>query len=226
MWNRAIYRCIESVRDMWYKLRGMKKHFMRDPLFGAIIDMRFKQRILYAGLWTTPVLAQRLVVKCGVCPHVSVMSGEFVLDPSISRETLLSGYAAMCIAVGSPRFEREYTNNDRYLTMVHFANAPLPEEWTRTSSGYWYGNLLESQMIQRLLESEITATNRVQNLMRGQMRDCLISPDTDECSICLEPASEGPWKALVVCGHEFHEECLLKIRRPTCPLCRAVIVVE
>jgi hypothetical protein len=131
----------------------------------------------------------------------------------------------MCIAVGNPYFKKGDHNANRYLTTDHLANAPLPRGWIRVSGGYWYRNLFDSQLIWRLEQSEISNADRVRNLMRGQMVDCLISPDTDECSICLEPAAKGAWIALVVCGHAFHKDCLFQIHRPTCPLCRAVIVV-
>ena len=52
--------------------------------------------------------------------------GECVLDPSVTRPTLVSGYACMCIAAGKPYFGK---SGGRILSNERLATAPLPDGW-------------------------------------------------------------------------------------------------
>lgn len=48
------------------------------------------------------------------------------------------------------------------------------------------------------------------------------------CTICLEDYSEGEKLRILPCGHAFHQDCILPWltdRSPTCPLCKAHLVV-
>jgi hypothetical protein len=42
---------------------------------------------------------------------------------------------------------------------------------------------------------------------------------TEPCSICLESGVDNVW-FIAPCGHSFHQECVRKWVRGTCPLCR------
>jgi len=49
-----------------------------------------------------------------------------------------------------------------------------------------------------------------------------------QCAICIEPFASGEkYKVLNPCGHSFHQEHIDEwlLRKPTCPLCRAGVVI-
>ncbi len=59
----------------------------------------------------------------------------------------------------------------------------------------------------------------VEGVGAGRVVVVVVAVDTN-CPICLEGAGEGTWHT-TSCGHAFHDACLRKWRRGTCPLCRA-----
>lgn len=44
----------------------------------------------------------------------------------------------------------------------------------------------------------------------------------DDCSICLDELKNN--KVVLNCKHSFHLECLLKLEKRNCPLCREEII--
>jgi hypothetical protein len=45
---------------------------------------------------------------------------------------------------------------------------------------------------------------------------------TLECSICLEPICCKNCICLLLCGHSYHFNCILRVEKPAkCPLCRS-----
>ena len=56
-----------------------------------------------------------------------------------------------------------------------------------------------------------------------------VEKSCEECAICLvEMKGEGGRGRIRLsgCGHFFHKECLEKMQRPMCPLCRAAIPLK
>jgi len=88
------------------------------------------------------------------------------------------------------------------------------------SSFYICAVALHRATVRALRQSDRVADAAVvQGVGAGRVVVVVVAVDTD-CPICLEGAGEGIWHT-TACGHAFHDACLRKWRRGTCPLCRA-----
>lgn len=47
-----------------------------------------------------------------------------------------------------------------------------------------------------------------------------------ECSICLDPIKNLKDNVKLRCSHEFHFECIHRVKTKKCPLCRGLITDE
>ncbi len=57
----------------------------------------------------------------------------------------------------------------------------------------------------------------------------VVAPRAPECAVCLSELRERETgRLLPVCGHGFHEECIVTWLRvnTTCPLCRAAVAAK
>jgi hypothetical protein len=205
---------------LWYRLIGGRLCFMLDPLFYKPIDLNFRQVIAASPMWSTFGLAEHLLTVLGVCVHPSITRGRFELDPFITRDHVITGYAFMCISAGMPFYARRA--GYKILTREHLvSNGTLPEGWIFVSEmdRLWFIDLAEERNMQRSLRLSLYFTACKENAITERLADC--SADDTECSICLgnDPAYE--WKKIPACGHKFHRMCIAKIKQTTCPLCRA-----
>ena len=220
MWSGTIQWIATKVSDLLYLATGKRRALVLDPMFYTPINACFKRRALASLMWTNRAFAERMVTKCGVSPHPSAISGNYVIDQSFPREELIAGYADMCIAVACPFWWRR----DYVLWKEHFKAAPLPEGWIRLSEEERLA--LELIFIERAavreLQLEMYRLNTIRCQVRSRVKEC-VPPEGEECPICFELATDSSWGALY-CGHEFHFECILKLVRQTCPLCRADII--
>lgn len=60
------------------------------------------------------------------------------------------------------------------------------------------------------------------HLTREYYDMCKTTNKSLECSICLEPIDCKNCICLLLCGHSFHYNCILRVTPPVkCPLCRS-----
>ena len=149
-----------------------------------------------------------------------MISGNYEIDQRLRREELVASYADMCLALPRPF----WWCRGGVLWKEHFEAAPLPEGWIRLSEEERLA--LELIFIERAaareLQLEIYRLSTIRCEVSSRLKEC-VPPEDEECPICFELATDSSWGALH-CGHEFHRECILKLVRQTCPLCRADII--
>jgi len=82
-------------------------------------------------------------------------------------------------------------------------------------------SLASSSLSTPLLSDHVTSISTHENHQHHRFQDI-------SCTICLEDYSDGEKLRILPCGHAFHQDCILPWltdRAPTCPLCKAHLVV-
>jgi hypothetical protein len=210
--------------SLWPRLTGVEQRQCVDPVFRIRVDARFKHNVSTSDMWQTDILAKRLLTEIGVCAHPSVLMLNRELDRSISRMHLIEGYVSMCLAVreGVSYYTLSEEQSEKVLPGTRIASSALPEGWTRVAEEDRL-NFVQQMMLRNERRTEQLrqySMRWVKNEVKRKLTAC-VPTTNEECAICLN--QEGVWKVLPVCGHMFHEDCIVKVNPLICPLCRACI---
>ena len=204
---------------------------------------------------TAPSFAEKLLTVCGVCVHPSLVEGECRPDERMlgTRDELVAAYADLCLAVAPPFIRRRLYPKvvlTRAMLLPHQQLLPAgwrmivsEEEWrrckeiyaerevrTRAQLNLYYRNTVYAHIRRSY---RVVGTDYVPSFVSDSSSVVPVATGGGKkkedqepliCPICLEPPKDV-WVALHGCNHAFHEECVLRLQKEVCPVCRREMTV-